>query len=425
MNEGIVRKEITPFDALDEERQDFIPQEKVDDPTKLNLDKQDPQQKINDGKETAEEGRGETKETFEETGEGEGDDSRAGNTTVEEGSEEGTSEEAAKEDSEEGVEPQFEVEDNAVTRYFAETLVQRGKLPEDFEITDETTEADIDEAYLAYNTEPLTNTIRQEELRRLREEEGITEEMIQEMKYRHYGVQDEELALLQNMSYLHNYKFDDRSETYEEEARAFLNDFYTLNFKGYSPERINTLVNNDINDDNLAGIISEYQSQLGVSASSLKEAIDAKAAKAEQDRKDSVRKTREERQQLLEKGEINGKKYTSQQMEKVKNALFVKSEIIVGADGKRYKVTPYYKMVLESRQDLEKDLENKIRIILGDTNAITKAAKEGEERGQKKVVSRLNKYISKTSKKDSGSKQTPPSQKSGKQESHIERRAIN
>lgn len=425
--QNIIKRELAPFDVLKEEKGQ-LPGNDIKPPTtKVDLEEIERQKQLEDeqkrqAEEEARKREEESNKAEENKGKEAGDDIIGdGNVGERTGGDAGDAGEGGGAE-----ETQFQVEDQAITRYFAETLQQRGFLPEDFEVTDETTEADIDTAYITHNTEPLANTIREEELKRLREEEGITEEMIQEMKYRHYGVQDEELRLLNNMAYLHNYKFDERSETYEDDARAFLNDFYTLSFSGYSPERIESLVDNDLKDEKLADIVSEYQNQLGLQASSLKESIDKKALNAEESRKAKRKETREKREELLTKGEVNGKKYTPTQMERVRKALFVKSEIIQGVDGKRYKVTPYYKMVLESKQNLEVDLENKIRVILGDTGAISKAEKKGEEKGQKKVVGRLNKFITQASKKGGNqSNQKPQPKGEQKQESQIERRAIN
>ena len=151
MSEEILRTEITPFEALKEEREEHISLEKPLDRNKLDLDEVETQKPNLDERQEISEGARQTEE--EEIASEEPSDDEPGDPIVRE-----SSEVPAEEND------QYEVEDKSVIKYFAEALLQKGRLPEDFQITDDTTEADIDEAYLAFNTEPLVNSIREEEL---------------------------------------------------------------------------------------------------------------------------------------------------------------------------------------------------------------------------------------------------------------------
>ena len=61
------------------------------------------------------------------------------------------------------------------------------------------------------------------------------------------------------------------------------------------------------------------------------------------------------------------------------------------SDGKKYKVTEYYKRLMEARTDLEKDLHNKILFILGGNPEIIR--EEEKTKTTKKLMSKLNNFL--------------------------------
>lgn len=298
-----------------------------------------------------------------------------------------------------------------LAKYAAEALKSQGGLPEDFEITDDITEADIDAAYVSYKEETLRNQIAQEERQKLSEEEGLTPEMIEEIKLRHYGVQDPEIQELQYLSYLSGYEFDEKSDSFAEDAKSFLTSYYAL--KKINESRINKLVETDLEDENLLSIISEAQKDLHNDYVDLDQNIKSKVRAKEEDLKQKRKENKDKIINLLDSANINGVTYTADEMKLVKRALFEKTEIVVGPNGKKYRATLYYKKRLEAAQNLEKDLQNRINFILGGDSTTLK--NKEREKTTKKILNKLNNYVDvnvkKTGKKPQTSKNTKKEQR--------------
>lgn len=294
-----------------------------------------------------------------------------------------------------------------LAKYAAEALKAQGGLPDDFEISDDITEADLDAAYVNYKEETLRNQISQEEKQRLAEEEGLTPEMIEEVKMKYYGVQDPEIQELQYLNYLSSYAFDEKSETFAEDAKSFLTSYYAL--KKINESRIAKLVETDLEDEGILTIISEAQKDLHNDYIDLDQNVKEKV-RAKQEALVQKRKENKDRiDQLLKSETIGGVKYTSEEMKIVKKALFDKTEIVVGPDGKKYRATLYYKKRMEAAQDLEKDLQNKINFILGGDSKTLKNRER--EKTTKKILNKLNNYVDVNVKKSSKKPQTPTNNK--------------
>lgn len=290
-------------------------------------------------------------------------------------------------DDEEG-DDEYDVKIKAnLAKYAAEALMAQGALPEDFEISEDITEQDLDAAYVSYKEETLRNQVRQEELSRLAEEEGITPEMIQEMKLKHYGVQDPDVQELNALSYLSSYQFDEKAETFEDDVKQFLHSYYTL--KEISESRIPKMVERDLEDEELLSIITEAQKDLGNDFVKKDSFIKEKTRLAQEKAQAKKAENREKVNQMLSQGGFAGR--TKEELEIVRKALFDKTEIVVGPDGKRYKTTLYYKRQLEAQRDLEKNLQSKIDFILGGESTTLK--NNERQKTTKKLMNRLNSYV--------------------------------
>lgn len=387
MNEEIAQKELTPFDFIGNVR----------DESKLNIDDGIDYQSSNDDENTIEDTEIGVDNVDNKMGDSVGTDSTGSFE-----SENDTDDENEKEDY------TVEVTGNLV-KYTAEVLKSRGGLPDDFEISDNITEEELEDSYAKYKEETLRNSIRDEEIKRM-EDEGITENMIREMKLKYYGVQDEEIQKIDTLNYLSSYKFNPNSESFENDSETFLQTYYSL--KGFNKNRIDKLVESDMLDDNIIDIIEDAQKELRAEYNKLYSEIEERAEsvrlESERKRNDVVEKANN----LLSSGVIGGISYSKDEMELVRRALFDKTEIVLGNDGRRYKTTLYNKMLIETSQDMEKDLQSKINFILGSNNSIVKDRERAKT--TKGILNKLNDYIEVKKIKPSKFK-----------ENNIDRKAIN
>lgn len=304
------------------------------------------------------------------------------------------------EESQEQEEPEVEVEvkDN-LAKYAAQELIKSGGLPEDFEISDDITEEEINQAYLSYKEEPLRNQIREEELKRLADEEGLTPEIIQEVKLKYYGVQDDQIKELQTLDYLSKYQFDQKSETFEDDAKAFLQSYYII--KGINPDRVGRFVETDLDDDNIDNILAEAQADLGKDYTKLDSDIKEATLKKQQDLKESREKATKQVKTLISKGEFGGNKYSESEMKTLNRALFDKTEI-VEIEGKKYRTTLYHKMQLEAQNNVETNLALKAALILGNKKENTTS----KDKASREIINGLNNFIGKKSSSGNTSKKS-------------------
>lgn len=307
-----------------------------------------------------------------------------------------------------------------LAKYAAEAMKASGKLPEDFEITDEITEEDLDKAYMSYKEEPYRNELRKEEIERLQKEEGLTPAMIEEVKLKYYGVQDEDIQSVQLFQFLSSVEFDDRAETFEQEARNFLKDYYTI--KEYNPSRIDVMVDTDLNDDNIMQILADAQKDLGQKGAALYETISEKAENAKKDRAEKRAAKREKEVNLLRSGKIGDMTLNKETVEAGYRALYEKTEIVTGPDGKQYKTTLYNKLRIEAAQDPELELQHKLLLVLGKD---LKQHNDITQKVTKKMMNRLNEYVQVDTKPKPGNNRPQNSPQNNQNEDNIQRVAVN
>lgn len=417
-NNIIQRTEITPFDVLGG----------GDDPSILNLnsvDKIDDKAPITttqvppiDTIEIAEPG---SKDKVQSDKTGENDKDGQGGTKTEPGKIDSQGQGEGEGDKTDDVEYDVKIKAN-LAKYAAQTMKAKGALPEDFEITDDITEEQLDEAYLKYKEEPLRNEIRKEELERLAAEEGLTPEMIEETKMRYFGVQDEELKKVQILDYLSTFKFDEKAESFEEEARNFLKDYYTI--KELHPDQIDGVVEANLKSDKLLQILNTAQQDLGQKGQELFTNIQENVRNKQQTEREKREKKREAEINMLKSGKIGNVTLTSDMVQNAMKALYEKTEIITAPDGKRYRTTLYNKLRLEAANNPELELQQKLMIILGKD---LKQQNSATEKATQKIVSRLNEFVEVDVKTNStkGNTNEPGSRSSGGAGGNIERVAIN
>lgn len=264
-------------------------------------------------------------------------------------------------------------DDKGLVKYAVDTFKQKQLLPADFELSEEDTEDTLRQKLHEYNKEVLYNTIKDEVLKDLAEKEGLTPQMISEVKLKHYGIQDQEIIKLNAFKSLSSHEFDPESETFEAEARDFLKIYYTL--KELTPQKIESNIESDLKDDGILTIIGDYQKELGGKAKTLAQEISDKEkakAKADEDKKVA---DRQKTLSFLEKRVIDSVEYSKEDMDFVTKAMFEKTEV-VEIGGQKYMTTLENKKRIEIAADDEKALAARIRFILGEKGSGTDPVKK-------------------------------------------------
>ena len=269
--------------------------------------------------------------------------------------------------------PEYDVEITGNPIFIiAKKWKEEGKLPDDFEVSEDITEEAFDEAFYTYKEKVTKDNLKAQIFDELMESEGLTPEAIQSAKLFHFGVGQEELRTLNVYQSLASLELDPDSDDYEKNFRDFGTAFYID--KGFTEEQAIRYVTRDYQDSEDDSIINEYKNHFKNSAVKLKTDIETKA---ETNRLNSILE-RESKiafvNTALDKGEIDGVKYSKTQIETIKKALFQKTEMIKDPNGTVRMVTLEQKKILESKNNPEKRLKARIDFILGPESAKTEDA---------------------------------------------------
>ena len=270
----------------------------------------------------------------------------------------------------------------------AKSFKEEGILPDDVEIPDNITDVQFAELYRSSKEELIRNEIRQE----LIEKEGLSPEILATAKQIHLGVSPKEIEQVNLFTGLANIAFDEDADNYEDVAGQYLNLYYRdINFDETLIER---QVERDLNSDSedLTQVLAVAKRHFFNKAKTVKDEHEAKVKAAEakraQDEKDKV----DGMEKLLTSGVIKGVKYSKSDMEKVRKALFDKSEIYVDKDGNKHRVTLYQKRRMEIASDFEYSFKQIVDVVLGPKEA--KSGAEVEEKVKRSILSDLNKAVS-------------------------------
>ncbi len=270
----------------------------------------------------------------------------------------------------------------------AKSFKEDGFLPDDIEIPDNITDVQFAELYRTSKEELIRNEIRQE----LIEKEGLNPEILATAKKIHLGIAPKEIEQLNLFTGLASINFDENSDNYEEVASQYLNFYYRdINFDDALIER---QIERDLNSDSddLTQVLTVAKRHFANKAKSTKEAHDL-AVKNEEDRRVKEEKEKiDNMEKLLSAGVIKGVKYSKSDMEKVRKALFDKSEIYVDKEGKKHRVTLYQKRRMDIASDFEYSFKQIVDVVLGPKEA--KSGVELEEKAKRSILSDLNKAVS-------------------------------
>lgn len=271
----------------------------------------------------------------------------------------------------------------------AKSFKEDGVLPEDIEIAEDITDVQFAEIYRKSKEDLIRNEIRNE----LIEKEGLSPEILDTAKQIHLGVAPKEIEQLNLYSSLGSINFDEDADNYEEVAGQYLALYYKdINF---DQALIDRQVVRDVNSDTdeLAEVLAVAKKHFSTKARETKELNDAKAKANElQNLKDEQDKI-DKMESIITSGVIKGVKYSKSDMEKLRKALFEKSEIYVDSNGNKRMVTLYQKRRMEIASDFEYSFKQIADVVLGPKEA--KTAIETQEKAKSSILSELNNSVSK------------------------------
>ena len=246
---------------------------------------------------------------------------------------------------------------------FAKYAKENGVVPEDFEIKDDMSFQELNEALWKKNEDRYVS-IAENRLREDRLKRGITPEVEERAKRLSGNVTEEEITEYDVLSQLSSYQLDSSSEAYEDQVSEYLTYWYGL--KGLPENKIKSNVEQDLQDkEALPDIIKAARGDFSSEALKLDRIQQDKVEAANKQREKDLEDYRSEVKRTLKSGKIGKSVYTPEQMKMVENALFVQSEIYEDEEGRSWRVTPYRKKVLETKRNPELRLKQKVDFILG------------------------------------------------------------
>lgn len=303
----------------------------------------------------------------------------------------------------EGDDTRIEVEGN-VLPIFAKRWKEEGRLPEDFEIGEDLTEEALNDALYEHTKKTSYAKLRTELLEEIIEKEGLTPDSIAAAKRIFGGVDDENVQKEIFYRNIASVRLDPESNDYEQSVKE-LGMMYHMD-RGFDQEKAANYMEYDL-AENTEKAVEEYKTYFKAKALEIKnhnEELEAsKIAKRNKDKVESLLK----QETWLEKGEINGTRYTKEQMSAVKRALFERTELVTDSEGNQRLVTLEQKKILESRMDPEKAFQARVNFVLG--YSPTEAKQDAEIRAKSSLAKDLGKLIKRVPKVDM--KSTPQQQK--------------
>lgn len=272
---------------------------------------------------------------------------------------------------------------------FAKKWQEDGKLPEDFEITEDISEEDIDIALYNYKDNKERGFIKEEVLRELSEKEGLNEDVISTAKKLHFGVTEEHVKREQIYNYLATVKLDPDNESFENDTLSIGIEFYID--KDFTKEMAERYATRDIEDDPEESL-SMYQQHF------VKKAVDQRQINDEivRQKQEDIEKANliksEKIKKFFENGKILNREYSKEEVNFLQNAIYKKDQVYTDPNtGVKKRVSLEQKKILESRGDFDKYLKARFDFILGyDLNKIEGVS---ETKAKNKILKELGSMI--------------------------------
>jgi hypothetical protein len=283
----------------------------------------------------------------------------------------------------------LEVEVGNVVPIFAKRWKEEGKLSADFEITDDLTDEDLEKGLYEFAKEKTYTKLKSEIYDEISTNEGLTPEAISAAKMLFNSIEPEEIQKERFYRNIASVELDSENENYE----AGLKELGTLFYEehGFSRERALINVNRDLEDYGSEKIQQDYQNFFIQKSKEVTSQIKEKERVNIQNRQAEAAKAAEQQEAWFTKGEIGGVKYTKEQMDFVKKAIYDKTELIIDEKGNKRFVTLEHKKILDAKKDPEKYFQYRTNFILGYSPA--EAAAEAKVTAKNTLIRELNKAV--------------------------------
>lgn len=273
-------------------------------------------------------------------------------------------------------------------KIIAEDWRSKGYLPDDFEVPEDITEEQLEQVYRTYKESLIEADVRERLTEELRQN-GVDGEILETARMIKYGVPQQEISRADAYQALGTAQLDPNDENYEVYARQILGQFYSD--KGFAPDKIQKYIDRDLEDDDVESIVADAQGHFRATAQNMRQYFKQLEHQKQLEERQRVMSTIQQMDSYLKRGELAGRKYTPQQMETVRRALFDKTEVVVDAQGNRHRITAYEKKRLEYQNNFELNLKSVVDFILGyDAKAVEE---EGKLKGRSETLRELNKAV--------------------------------
>lgn len=294
----------------------------------------------------------------------------------------------SEDDEEEEEQSQEEIEIQAnITKVMAKRMKEEGQLPEDFEITDDISPDDVELAYRKFIEEKAKSEIEADVLSNIRSTYG-GDEILETAKRIHFGVSEEEIDTLQAYNILSNVDFNEEDDNYEKAVKYFFTQYYLD--KQLPEDEAEANAERDFEDFDVEELVKKRKSYFNSKAIDLDQQQRSFIREKEEEERRKVEESRQKINGYLDKGVIDGMTYSKQDMDAVRKALFEKTEILE-INGKRHRVTPYYKKRYLRAQNPEQSLKDMVDFILGyDLKTVVKKAAKSSKRS---LIDDLNETV--------------------------------
>lgn len=265
---------------------------------------------------------------------------------------------------------------------------EQGRIPEDFEVKEDLTPEEFEEAYRTHLLKNTESELKSEAIKALKEEYGIDDDFLEEQKKLRSGVDPEDVETMDLYFRLSSIQLDPEDNNYKEYVKDLFRYYYTD--KEFSKEEVERFASRDleeIDEDDIPGRINQIQTYFSQRGKQKKSTIDAVENNIRQAKIEKINKFSQDVKEKLDSLVINNKKYSKEQMALVKKAFFDKTEVIVNDRGERERVTLFEKKSREHKTNFELYMDHLVNFILG-TNAVSQNPNPATE--VRKTLRQLN-----------------------------------
>lgn len=296
-------------------------------------------------------------------------------------------EDEQSEQEEEQVEVEVEVSDN-IHRPVAELLKENKYLPEDFEIGDDLNPEELEEKVISHYRQKVESRIKGEVARDLRKY-GVDPQLAEINRIKSYGVTDQDLQKLQVFNHNANIEIDSEADNYEEVIEGLGKQYFK--FRGIDEADIEDYVATDMSKYDLDELLNKYKSDFAKKGKEVQKKIKTRIQEGKEQEGQREQQQKEEIRKKLDSGELDGRKYTKDQISFIKESLTEPTERIKDEDGNTLKVTRLEKL----RSELSKNPEKELRLIADYLLGYDHQANEetGKVKGKRSFMNSLNQAI--------------------------------